>query len=210
MPRGLLFILSSPSGAGKTSVCQGVLATDGQLRLSISATTRAPRPLEREGKDYFFLSPEAFHAEQKKGAFLETAHVFGHWYGTPREAVEKELEKGHDVLFDVDWQGARSIAQKWGYGVVRIFLLPPSLHALEERLQNRGQDAQAVVQQRMSRALAEMSHWAEYDYVVVNHELAATVRSVQHIIGAERLKRAHQTDLCDWLAEMTPSEAAAG
>lgn len=209
--KGLLFILSSPSGAGKTSVCKKLLAQDQRLFLSVSATTRPPRPQEQEGRDYVFLSSEVFNSKRQDGHFLESAQVFDHWYGTPREAVEAQLTQGRDVLFDVDWQGGRAIAQKWGgHGVVRIFILPPSLALLEERLRKRAQDTEAVVQRRMARALDEMSHWAEYDYVVVNQDLDETVRGVHHIIQAERLKRSHQPHLFEWmeaLKELPPQDA---
>lgn len=197
---GLLLILSSPSGAGKTTVCQKLLAQDSQLSLSISSTTRSPRPHEENGKDYFFLSSENFASQRQAGAFLESAEVFGNWYGTPAQAVENHRCQGRDVLFDVDWQGARAISQKCAtHSVVKIFILPPSLSELEKRLRGRAQDTEDVIRKRMERALSEMSHWAEYDYVLVNREIDETVAAVQAIITAERCKRIHQPGLYEWM-----------
>ncbi|EFX83894.1 hypothetical protein DAPPUDRAFT_47611 [Daphnia pulex] len=208
MSNGLLIILSSPSGAGKTTVCRRLLAEDERLMLSISATTGPPRAAEKEGMDYFFLSPEAFHAWILEGAFLEYAPVLDNWYGTPREAVQARFAEGKDILFDVDWQGGRAISQKIPERTVRIFILPPSLKELERRLKGRNQDPEEIIQRRMAQAQQEISHWAEYDYVLVNEDLDETVHNVKSIIQAERLKKNHQRDLFDWVRalEAMPSQ----
>ncbi|MGL6188247.1 MAG: guanylate kinase [Holosporales bacterium] len=205
MNHGLLIILSSPSGAGKTTVCRRVLEEDTHLSLSVSATTRLPRPEEKEGVDYFFLSPETFHLWILEGAFLEYAPVLGNWYGTLQKTVQGQLEEGKDLIFDVDWQGGRAISQKAPEHTVRIFLLPPSLQELERRLKGRGQDSQEVVEKRMAKAHQEINHWAEYDYVLVNEKIDQTVKNVQSIIQAERLKRKRQKGLFNWVRSLEAS-----
>ncbi len=205
MNHGLLIILSSPSGAGKTTVCRRVLEEDTRLSLSVSATTRPPRPEEKEGVDYFFLSPETFHFWILEGAFLEYAPVLDNWYGTLQKTVQGQLEEGKDLLFDVDWQGGRAISQRAPEHTVRIFLLPPSLQELERRLKSRGQDSQEVVEKRMAKAYQEINHWAEYDYVLVNEKIDQTVKNVQSIIQAERLKRKRQKDLFNWVRSLEAS-----
>ncbi len=199
--QGVCIILSSPSGAGKTTICRELLLRDSNLALSVSATTRSPRQGEREGQDYFFLTPEAFSYWIHEGAFLEYAKVYGHSYGTPRAAVEAQISQGKNVLLDVDWQGAQAIrASKIDATVITIFVLPPSLKELERRLQFRGQDTPKVVQERMSQALSEMSHWREYDYILINDSLSETVDRVRHILSAEQSRRDHQHHLSDWIA----------
>ncbi len=191
--RGILFVLSSPSGAGKTTLSRRLLADDPQFRLSISATTRPPRPKEVEGRDYFFVSDERFSEMVANRELLEHAHVFGHRYGTPRSPVEQAIRGAHDVLFDVDWQGAQQLRQSdLGSLVVTVFLLPPSLTALEERLRARAQDSDAVIEGRMARAQDEISHWAEYDYVLINDDLADCYSRIGTIVAAERLRRDRQ------------------
>lgn len=193
--RGLMFILSSPSGAGKTSLATRMLKKEDQMTLSISATTRARRPGEAHGQDYFFVSEEEFFRMRDEGEFLEWANVFGHYYGTPRSLVEDTLSKGQDVLFDIDWQGAQQLSQVAGDDVVKVFILPPSREELERRLRKRAQDSEEVVQKRMSKADAEISHWAEYDYVIVNYDLDESEKLLSSILFAERLKRRRQTGL---------------
>lgn len=191
--RGILFVLSSPSGAGKTTLSRRLLADDPRFRLSISATTRPPRPKEVEGRDYFFVSDERFREMVANRELLEHAHVFGHRYGTPRSPVEQAILAAHDVLFDVDWQGAQQLRQSdLGSLVVTVFLLPPSLTALEERLRTRAQDSDQVIEGRMARARDEISHWAEYDYVLINDDLADCYSRIGTIVAAERLRRDRQ------------------
>ena len=197
--RGLMLILSSPSGAGKTTISRRLLEAEGaSLTMSVSVTTRPIRPGEVDGRDYHFTDVPAFRQMVADGAFLEWAEVFGNLYGTPRAAVADGLAGGQDYLFDVDWQGAQQLAQAAGSDVVTVFLLPPSLAELESRLRGRGTDAEDVVRGRMDRARAEMSHWSEYDYVVVNDAIDACFAKVQTILAAERLKRTRQTGLVDF------------
>lgn len=200
--RGLMFILSSPSGAGKTTLAKGILEKDDQMTLSISATTRQRRPGEAHGKDYFFVSEEEFFRMRDNGEFLEWANVFGHYYGTPRSLVEDTLRQGKDVLFDIDWQGAQQLDEVAGEDVVKVFILPPSRAELERRLRQRAQDSEEVVQKRMAKADAEMSHWAEYDYVIVNYDLNESEKLLSSILFAERLKRRRQIGLAAIVNEM--------
>ena len=174
--RGLMLVLSSPSGAGKTTLSRQLLECDGSVTMSISTTTRAPRSGEGEGKDYFFVSPSMFTQMAQGGAFLEHALVFGHHYGTPKEPLILALARGRDVLFDIDWQGTQQLRQQAGDDLISIFVLPPSHEELERRLRARAQDAEDVVQARMAKANNEISHWAEYDYVVINDDLESTLR----------------------------------
>ncbi|MCC7166402.1 MAG: guanylate kinase [Rhodospirillales bacterium] len=197
--RGLMLVLSSPSGAGKTSIARALLQAEPGLAMSVSATTRAPRPGETDGVDYHFLDIPRFQAMLAENAFLEHARVFDHFYGTPKAPVEAALRTGKDVLFDIDWQGTQQLAQNARHDLVAVFILPPSLAELERRLKGRAQDSDVVVQQRMAKAADEMSHWREYDYVVVNHDLAASIRGVQAILAAERLKRDRQVGLADFV-----------
>lgn len=191
--RGILFVLSSPSGAGKTTLSRRLLAEDEAFTLSISATTRPPRPKEVEGRDYFFVSEERFAGMISQGELLEHAQVFGHRYGTPRGPVEAAIQKGRDVLFDVDWQGAQQLRQSdLGALVVTVFILPPSIAALEARLKARGQDSGEVIAGRMARARDEISHWAEYDYVLINDDLSECYSRIETIVAAERQRRDRQ------------------
>lgn len=194
--RGLMLIVSSPSGAGKTTLTRRLLAAEApDCVLSISATTRPPRPGETEGGHYFFLSRADFEARRDAGAFLEWAEVFGNLYGTPRAAVERTLGEGVDMLFDIDWQGARQLAASSPEDVVRIFILPPSRRALEERLRTRASDTPDVVARRLAGASHEIEHWGEYDYVIVNDDLEASLAALRCILAAERLKRGRNPGL---------------
>ncbi|MAW80828.1 MAG: guanylate kinase [Parvularcula sp.] len=200
--RGLMFILSSPSGAGKTTLAERLLTKDDEMVLSISATTRQRRPGEAHGKDYYFVSEEEFTRMRDNGEFLEWANVFGHYYGTPRALVEDVLRQGKDVLFDIDWQGAQQLDEVAGEDLVKVFILPPSREELERRLRQRAQDPEEVVQKRMAKADAEMSHWAEYDYVIVNYDLDESEELLRSILFAERLKRRRQIGLAAIVKDM--------
>ena len=200
--RGLLLVLSSPSGAGKTAISRALLAQDRMLTMSVSATTRPMRPGEEDGVDYDFIDDEAFARMVERDAFLEHADVFEYRYGTPREPVERALAAGRDVLFDVDWQGAQQLAQRAGDDLVSIFILPPSAGELERRLKARAQDSDEVVAGRMTSAPGEISHWPEYDYVIVNTDLDESVASARAIIDAERLRRGRQTGLLDFVKRL--------
>ena len=200
--RGLMLVLSSPSGAGKTTLSRKLLESDGAVTMSISATTRAPRIGEEEGKDYFFVSPSMFVQMAEGGAFLEHAVVFGNRYGTPKEPVMLALAKGRDVLFDIDWQGTQQLRQQAGDDLVSIFVLPPSHEELERRLRARAQDAEDVVQARMAKANNEISHWAEYDYVVINDDLGSTLEKIRTILDAERMKRGRQTGIAEFARKL--------
>jgi len=191
--RGILFVLSSPSGAGKTTLSRKLLAEDAQFTLSISATTRASRPGEVEGRDYFFVTQQRFDQMVANREMLEHAHVFGHSYGTPRSPVEAAVRGGRDVLFDVDWQGAQQLRNSdLGALVVTVFILPPSIAALEQRLRTRAQDSDSVIAGRMAKARDEISHWAEYDYVLVNDDLDVCFSRIGTIVAAERRRRDRQ------------------
>lgn len=187
--RGLLLVLSSPSGAGKTSLARGLLDADPSIRLSVSVTTRAPRPGEVDGRDYYFVSKERFFEMRDAGQLLEWATVFGNYYGTPRAPIEEALAAGRDVLFDIDWQGTQQLAERMSGDLVRVFILPPSAEALEQRLKSRAQDPPEVVAKRMAEASNEISHWAEYDYVIVNVDLEESLRGLKSILAAARLRR---------------------
>ena len=190
--RGLMLVLSSPSGAGKTTLARLLLESDPNVAMSVSATTRPKRPGEVDGRDYFFIADEKFQRMANAGEFLEHATVFGHRYGTPREPVLEALTAGRDVLFDIDWQGTQQLRQQVREDVVTIFVLPPSRQELERRLHTRAQDSAEVVAKRMAKANDEISHWAEYDYVIVNEDVARARAQVETILKAERLKRARQ------------------
>ena len=200
--RGLMLVLSSPSGAGKTTLSRRLLAGDPAITMSVSVTTRPPRAGEVEGQDYYFVSPSIFTGMIDDGGFLEHALVFGHHYGTPKEPVMMALAKGRDVLFDIDWQGTQQLRQQAGDDLVSIFVLPPSHAELERRLRARAQDAEDVVARRMAKANNEISHWAEYDYVVINDDLDATLAKIQTILAAERLKRGRQTGIHDFVNQL--------
>jgi guanylate kinase len=193
--RGLLLVLSSPSGAGKTTLSRALLAGDSAITMSVSVTTRSPRPGEVEGRDYYFTTADGYAAMEARGDLLEGATVFGNRYGTPRGPVEKAVRAGRDVLFDIDWQGAQQLAEKMAGDLVRVFILPPSGRALEERLHTRAQDPADVVAKRMAAASAELSHWGEYDYVIVNENLDESLAGLRAILTAERLKRDRQSGL---------------
>ena len=197
--RGLMLVLSSPSGAGKTTLSRRLLEQDDGLWMSVSVTTRHQRPGEVPGTDYQFVTPDEFQAMVRDGALLEHARVFGHDYGTPRAAVEESLARGRDVLFDIDWQGAQQITQAAREDVVKVFILPPSTEELERRLKSRAQDSAEVVAGRMARAADEMTHWPEYDYVIVNDDAARATAQVAAILAAARLERARQRDLGDFV-----------
>jgi guanylate kinase len=197
--RGLMLVLSSPSGAGKTTIARRLLDRDDSLTLSVSATTRTKRPGETEGVDYLFVDRARFDAMMAEGAFLEHATVFGHCYGTPRAAVEAVLAAGRDVLFDIDWQGTQQVRGEARDDLVSVFILPPSTGELERRLHSRAQDSDEVVRGRMAKAADEMSHWPEYDYIVVNQDVEASVAAVRSILQAERLRRERQIGLHDFV-----------
>lgn len=201
--RGLMLVLSSPSGAGKSTLSRRLLDSDPAIALSVSATTRQPRSGEVEGRDYFFVSPSMFHQMAEGNAFLEHALVFGNHYGTPREPVMLALAEGKDVLFDIDWQGTQQLRQQAGDDLVSIFVLPPSHEELERRLRARAQDSEDVVQARMSKANNEISHWAEYDYVVINDDLDSTLHKIVTILAAERMKRRRQTGIAQFARSLT-------
>ncbi len=187
--RGLLFVLSSPSGAGKTTLARGLLEADRGISLSVSATTRKARPGEIDGRDYVFADAARFASMRDNGELLEWACVFDNLYGTPKKPVDEAIAAGRDVLFDIDWQGAQQLAEKRAGDLVRVFILPPSGAVLESRLKGRAQDPPEVVAKRMAEAAAEISHWAEYDYVIVNTVVEQSVASLVAILTAERLKR---------------------
>ena len=197
--RGLMLVLSSPSGAGKTTLSRGLLDNDSQIRLSVSCTTRAKRPGEQDGVDYRFLDTASFRGMVDRGEFLEYAQVFGNYYGTPRAAVEAALSAGKDVLFDIDWQGTQQLRDKVPSDLVTVFILPPSTRDLEKRLLTRAQDPKDIVAQRMAKAADEMSHYAEYDYVVINRNIGTSLDRIKAILTAERLKRDRQPGLSDFV-----------
>jgi guanylate kinase len=200
--RGLLFILSSPSGAGKTTLSRMLLEADDEIQLSISATTRPARPGEIDGTHYHFVSEESFDTMVEEDDFYEWAHVFGHRYGTPKGAIREGLKHGQDYLFDIDWQGTQQLKQKDDQDVVTVFVLPPSLTELRRRLEARAQDSDAVIEGRMERARAEISHWAEYDYVVINDDIDECFDRVREILDAERMRRKRQTGLIPFVREL--------
>ena len=200
--RGLMLVLSSPSGAGKTSISRQLLEKETELTLSVSATTRKRRPGEIDGKDYHFTDVETFQIQINQNAFLEYAKVFDHYYGTPRALVEEKLVHGQDVLFDIDWQGTQQLSEIMPEDLVKVFILPPSVSELEKRLLNRAQDTADVVAGRMAKAADEMSHYPEYDYIIVNYDLAESVAAVQKILHAERLKRQRQIGLSEFVKQL--------
>ncbi len=197
--RGLMMVLSSPSGAGKTTLSRRLLETDDEISLSVSVTTRAPRAGEVDGHDYGFIDLTEFNLLVNRDQLLEHAKVFGNYYGTPRLPVERTLAQGRDVLFDIDWQGTQQLAEKARDDLVSIFILPPSFHELERRLFSRAQDDPVEINRRMAKAADEMSHWAEYDYVIVNRDLDQSVMAVRSILLAERLKRRRQIGLAEFV-----------
>ena len=200
--RGLMFVLSSPSGAGKTTLSRLLIERMPGLRMSVSATTRAKRPGEVDARDYLFVDKARFEDMVEGNELLEWATVFGNRYGTPRAPVEAALSAGQDVLFDIDWQGTQQLREKARQDVVSVFILPPSAAALEQRLHTRAQDSDEVIRARMSRASHEMSHWAEYDYIVINRNVDDAFAEVQSILKAERLKRERRTGLSAFVREL--------
>jgi guanylate kinase len=197
--RGLMLVLSSPSGAGKTTLSRQLLDNDKQIQLSVSATTRARRPSEKDGVDYSFVDTATFSGMIDRGEFLEHARVFDHYYGTPRGPVEAALKAGRDVLFDIDWQGTQQLQEKGRDDLVTVFILPPSTRDLEKRLKTRAQDSPDIVAQRMAKAADEMSHYAEYDYTIINRDIATSLMELKSILTAERLKRERQLGLVDFV-----------
>ncbi len=207
--RGLLIILSSPSGAGKTTLARRLMAKDPALRFSVSATTRAPRPGETDGKEYWFMDRAGFEAATARGDMLEHAEVFANLYGSPRAPIEAELAAGHDVILDIDWQGGQQVRNSaLGRDVVSIFILPPSIAELEGRLRARGQDSPEVIAGRMARAQDEISHWAEYDYVLVNRDIDQASADLDTILAAERMRRERQTGLTDFVRALNAEKGA--
>ena len=200
--RGLMFILSSPSGAGKTTISRMLLEADSEIKLSVSCTTRPMRPGEEDGVHYHFVDDAEFDQMVADDDFYEWAHVFGHRYGTPKARIRAALKEGQDFLFDIDWQGTQQLYQKDQQDVVRVFLLPPSIDELRRRLEGRAQDAQDVIDARMERARAEISHWDAYDYVVINDNVQACFGKVRQILSAERMKRQRQTGLIPFVREL--------
>lgn len=200
--RGLMLVLSSPSGAGKTTLSRRLSASDQETGLSISVTTRPPRPDEVDGEDYIFVSEKEFARLIEAGDLLEYATVFGHSYGTPRPAVEAHLDAGRDVLFDIDWQGTQQLQDKSKGDVVRIFILPPSMEALEDRLRSRGQDSNETVASRMQQAATEISHWAEYDYVLINRDFDECLAEIKEILEVERMRRSRRPGLVQFVKQL--------
>jgi len=200
--RGLMLVLSSPSGAGKSTISRALLEKHDHLSMSVSATTRPIRPGEVDGKDYFFVDQTQFDEMVEADEFLEYATVFGQSYGTPRGPVEDAMNHGHDVLFDVDWQGTQQLKQSAHEELVSIFILPPSLEELEKRLYARAQDSDEVVKSRMAKATSEMSHWAEYDYIIINNDIEESVKQAESILAAGRLKRERRKGLTEFVRRL--------
>ena len=206
--RGLLIVLSSPSGAGKSTISRMLLESDPAITMSISATTRPKRPGERDDVDYHFVSDAEFDAMIATGDFVEWAPVFGYRYGTPKAPVKDALRDGRDILFDIDWQGTQQLHSAMGEDLVRIFLLPPSMVELERRLHQRGTDSADIIAHRMARAAGEISHWAEYDYVLVNNDTEACLDDVRAIVAAERLRRSRQAGLVVFVRDLVGTQGA--
>jgi guanylate kinase len=200
--RGLLFVISSPSGAGKTTLARELLRSDATLAMSVSVTTRRPRPGEIDGRDYFFCDQPSFDRMRDDGSLLEWAKVHGNFYGTPRGPVMERLAEGKDVLFDIDWQGAQQLKERAPEDLVRVFILPPSAGALAERLQKRAQDGADVVAQRLAAASTEISHWAEYEYVIINADIGRSLAALQAILAAERLRCGRQQGLAEFVRSL--------
>ncbi len=204
--RGLMIVLSSPSGAGKTTLTRKLLASHEDMSMSVSATTRKPRPGEVAGDDYYFVTKDSFAKMVEREDFLEHAKVFDNYYGTPRAPVEAALMDGRDVIFDIDWQGAQQLEQTAVEDLVKIFILPPNMRALESRLRTRAQDSDDVIAKRMSKSEAEISHWSEYDYIIVNEDIDTALAELESIVMAERMKRRRQT----WLGPFIKSLVEGG
>ncbi len=204
--RGLMLVLSSPSGAGKTSIARRLLELEPELVMSVSVTTRPKRPGEVDGVDYHFVDEARFRAMVARGELLEWARVYGHHYGTPRAPVEQALAAGRDVLFDIDWQGAQQLREAAADDMVGVFILPPSREELARRLRRRAQDPEEVVRYRLAQVASDVTHWAEYDYVLVNRELEASVAAVRTILTAERLRRRRQPALAAFVARLREAD----
>ena len=200
--KGLMLILSSPSGAGKTSICKKILEKEKNLVMSISYTTRPKRKSEKEGKDYIFVKKKKFDELQSKNFFVESALVFDHFYGTPKNFIEKNIKRGRDILFDIDWQGAQKLVDYSKNDVVSIFVLPPSNKILLERLKKRNEDSDKIVEKRMSKAKSEISHWIEYDYVIINKDIKKSAEEVLTILNAERKKRVRQKFIFEFIEKL--------
>jgi guanylate kinase len=203
--RGLMFVLSSPSGAGKTTISRALLEREDNLSMSVSVTTRPPRPGEKDGVDYRFIDESAFRAMVDAEQLLENARVFGHHYGTPKTPVDEALASGRDVLFDIDWQGTQQLKASARDDLASVFVLPPSMAELEQRLKSRAQDSAEVVADRMAMAADEMSHWPEYDYIIVNSDIEESVNRAYAILAAERSKRDRQTGLAEFVKRLRES-----
>jgi guanylate kinase len=200
--RGVLLVLSSPSGAGKTTIARRLIDAEPDISMSVSVTTRKPRPGEVDGRDYIFVDEAKFKRMADTGELLEWARVFDNFYGTPRAPIEAAVANGQDVLFDIDWQGAQQLSEKMKHDVVRVFILPPSAASLEERLRARAQDPEDVLRKRMDAAAAEISHWPEYDYVIVNSDLPTSMEGLTAILAAERLRRERLNGLTTFVRDM--------
>lgn len=200
--RGLLIVLSSPSGAGKSTISRMLLDADSEVTMSVSATTRPKRPGEVDDVDYHFVDDAKFEAMVQAGDFAEWAYVFDHRYGSPKEPIKEALKIGHDILFDIDWQGTQQLRGAFGTDLVRIFILPPSMTELERRLRARGTDSEDVIESRMRRAASEIGHWGEYDYVLINEDMDVCLAEVRAIIDAERLRRDRQPYLFDFVRRL--------
>jgi len=205
--KGVMLVLSSPSGAGKSSICKSLMSLDKNLSLSVSTTTRKKRPNEKSGEDYIFVSTEEFENMLSNNNFIEYANVFDNYYGTVKSLVDNKINNGQDLIFDIDWQGAQQLREKMRENVVSIFILPPSKRELERRLKSRGQDSDEVVKKRMDGASAEITHWAEYDYVIVNEDLNKSVNAVLGILKAERMKRIRQVGLAEFVRSITDNSS---
>ena len=201
--KGVMLVLSSPSGAGKSSICRALLDLDKNLYLSISTTTRKKRPNEVSGIDYNFVTLDEFEYKLSQNNFIEHAKVFNNFYGTDKSIVENKINAGKDLLFDIDWQGAQQLREKMREDIVSVFILPPSKKELERRLKERGQDTDEVVKERMSEATAEITHWAEYDYVIINEDLNLSVKTVLGILHSERMKRIRQIGLGEFVRSIS-------
>ena len=201
--KGVMLVLSSPSGAGKSSICKSLMSLDKNLSLSVSTTTRKKRPNEKSGEDYIFVSTEEFENMLSNNNFIEYANVFDNYYGTVKSLVDNKINNGQDLIFDIDWQGAQQLREKMRENVVSIFILPPSKKELERRLKSRGQDSDEVVKKRMDGASAEITHWAEYDYVIINEDLNKSVNAVLGVLKAERMKRIRQVGLAEFVRSIT-------
>ncbi len=201
--KGVMLVLSSPSGAGKSSICRALLDLDRNLYLSISTTTRKKRPNEVSGIDYNFVTLDEFEYKLSQNNFIEHAKVFNNFYGTDKSIVENKINEGKDLLFDIDWQGAQQLREKMREDIVSVFILPPSKKELERRLKERGQDTDEVVKERMSEATAEITHWAEYDYVIINKDLNLSVKTVLGILHSERMKRIRQIGLGEFVRSIS-------